>query len=203
MAHCVGPAPAIQAPVGPGTFEGIPHLTPPGHTPLAVSDRDAYHVLHVQADAHPLVIQAAYRTLAALYHPDRRESPLASAQRMAELNDAYAKLRDGETRRAYDAKLRQAARESVVVMPVRTRTEAARAEAERTQATRSGKADAATVDFGRYQGWTIRALARQDPDYLRWLSRHSAGMRFRAEIEAALADAPTGPTVSEKVFGRR
>lgn len=168
-----------------------------------MSDRDAYHVLHVQADAHPLVIQAAYRTLAALYHPDRSESPLASAQRMAELNDAYAKLRDGETRRAYDAKLRQAARESVVVMPVRTRTEAARAEAERTQATRSGKADAATVDFGRYQGWTIRALARQDPDYLRWLSRHSAGMRFRAEIEAALADAPTGPTVSEKVFGRR
>jgi curved DNA-binding protein CbpA len=168
-----------------------------------VSDRDAYHVLHVQADAHPLVIQAAYRTLAALYHPDRSDSAFASSQRMAELNDAYAKLRSPEARRAYDAQLRQAARESVVVMPVRARTEAARAAADGAEATRTGKPAAATVDFGRYQGWTIRALARHDPDYLRWLSRHSAGMRFRPEIEAALADAPTGPTASEKVFGRR
>ncbi|HEY7525227.1 MAG TPA: DnaJ domain-containing protein [Candidatus Limnocylindria bacterium] len=168
-----------------------------------MSDRDAYHVLHVQADAHPLVIQAAYRTLAALYHPDRSDSALASSQRMAELNDAYAKLRSPEARKAYDAQLRQAARESVVVMPVRARTQAARAAADGAEATRTGKPAAATVDFGRYQGWTIRAIARQDPDYLRWLSRHSAGMRFRAEIASALADAPTGPTVSEKVFGRR
>jgi DnaJ-class molecular chaperone len=168
-----------------------------------VADRDAYHVLHVRADAHPLVIKAAYRTLAALYHPDRADSALASAQHMAELNDAYAKLRNPEERKAYDAELQQAARESVVIMPVRARTEAARAEAERTEAARAGHPKAGTVEFGRYQGWTIRAIARHDPDYLRWLSRHSAGMRFRAEIEAALADAPSGPTVSEKVFGRR
>ena len=172
-----------------------------------MSDRDAYHVLHVQADAHPLVIQAAYRTLAALYHPDRSDSPLASAQRMSELNDAYAKLRNPESRKAYDAQLRQVTRESVVVMPVRARAEAVRAKADRAEPApagggREGRAGG-VVDFGRYQGWTIRSLARHDPDYLRWLTRHSAGMRFRAEIEAALADAPTGPTVSEKVLGRR
>ena len=197
----------IVHPFGSGTFEGILHLTPPRHTVPTVSDRDAYHVLHVRADAHPLVIQAAYRTLAALYHPDRTDSPLASAQRMAELNDAYAKLRNPDSRAAYDAQLPHVARESVVVMPVRARAEAVRARADRADASPAGgRHEARTggiVDFGRYQGWTIRALARHDPDYLRWLKRHSAGTRFRSEIDSALADVPIGPSVSEKVLGRR
>ena len=36
--------------------------------------------------------------------------------------------------------------------------------------------------FGRYSGWALRDLARQDPDYLRWLSRHASGLRYRTEI---------------------
>jgi len=28
----------------------------------------------------------------------------------------------------------------------------------------------------------LRDLAKQDPDYLRWLSRHSSGIAFRTEI---------------------
>lgn len=36
-----------------------------------------------------VVVQAAYRALAALYHPDSDQSA-ASTRRMAELNDAYA-----------------------------------------------------------------------------------------------------------------
>ena len=28
----------------------------------------------------------------------------------------------------------------------------------------------------------LRDLARQDPDYLRWLSRHASGLRYRTEI---------------------
>lgn len=189
---------------------GIPHHPRPRHTPLAVSDRDAYRVLHVQADAHPAVIRAAYRALAALYHPDRSDSGTASSERMAELNEAYAKVRTDDARAAYDEERRRKAHESVVVMPVRDRAEAVRARAEQAAAATppadgaaTDKPKAGVVDFGRYQGWTIRSLARHDPDYLRWLSRHSAGMRFRAEISAALAAAPTGPTVSEKVFGRR
>jgi curved DNA-binding protein CbpA len=176
-----------------------------------VSDRDAYRVLHVQADAHPAVIRAAYHALAALYHPDRSDSAVASSERMAELNEAYARVRNAEARAAYDEERRRAARETVVVMPVRDRAEAVRARAEQAaSAPASGDAAApdaprgpGVVDFGRYQGWTIRALARHDPDYLRWLSRHSAGTRFRSEIASALAAAPTGPTVSEKVLGRR
>jgi hypothetical protein len=40
--------------------------------------------------------------------------------------------------------------------------------------------------FGRYTGWSLRDLARQDPDYLLWLSRHSSGIRYRTEIYGIL-----------------
>jgi uncharacterized protein (DUF3820 family) len=43
------------------------------------------------------------------------------------------------------------------------------------------------LTFGRYAGWTLRDLARQDPDYLRWLSRHSSGIRYRTEIYQILS----------------
>ena len=38
------------------------------------------------------------------------------------------------------------------------------------------------LDFGRYHGWTIWQIARTDPDYLRWLARHSSGLRYRRAI---------------------
>jgi hypothetical protein len=44
------------------------------------------------------------------------------------------------------------------------------------------------LDFGRYAGWTLRDIARQEPDYLRWLIRHSSGIRFRNEIRRLLRD---------------
>lgn len=47
-------------------------------------------------------------------------------------------------------------------------------------------ADSPRLDFGRYQGWTLADLARTDPDYLRWLRRHSSGLRFRSEINRLL-----------------
>ena len=43
------------------------------------------------------------------------------------------------------------------------------------------------LSFGRYTGWGLRDLARQDPDYLLWLSRHSSGIRYRTEIYAILS----------------
>jgi hypothetical protein len=43
-----------------------------------------------------------------------------------------------------------------------------------------------TIDFGRYEGWRLKDLARHDPDYLRWLSRHSSGVRYRNQITALL-----------------
>jgi hypothetical protein len=40
--------------------------------------------------------------------------------------------------------------------------------------------------FGRYAGWSLPDLARRDPDYLLWLSRHSSGIRYRTEIYGIL-----------------
>jgi curved DNA-binding protein CbpA len=156
-----------------------------------MTDRDAYVVLNVQPDAHQLVIQAAYRVLASLHHPDHEGESAVANRQMAELNDAYAKLRTPDRRATYDQERRAgAAPASVMTPPVRAATSAEQA--------RPG-----TIDFGRYRGWTIASVARQDPDYLRWLARHSSGVRFRREIKEALAAAPSGPAASDRVFGRR
>jgi curved DNA-binding protein CbpA len=159
-----------------------------------MTDRDAYEILHVHPKAHQAVIQAAYRVLAALYHPDSRDD-LSSNRRMAELNEAYAKVRTPDRRTLYDEELKRGVRAapSVVAPPAPSAPSGAR-----VQASSPG-----VLDFGRYQGWTIANLARQDPDYLRWLSRHSSGARFRQEIEAALANAPKEPTMSDRLRGRR
>jgi hypothetical protein len=50
--------------------------------------------------------------------------------------------------------------------------------------------DTPVVDFGQYVGWRIAEIAECDPRYLRWLSRHSSGHRFRAVIEQVLGSDP-------------
>jgi DnaJ-class molecular chaperone len=155
-------------------------------------ERDAYQVLQVDPEAHRLVIQAAYRVLATLYHPDRDQSG-ASTRRMAELNLAYAKVNTAERRALYD---RQRTRRAVPTAAVVTPYESGFAG---SRATKSGSA---VLDFGRYTGWTLKRLARHDPDYLRWLSRHSSGIRYRPEIEALLRESAV-PTMSERTQGDR
>jgi DnaJ-class molecular chaperone len=155
-----------------------------------MSERDVYEVLEVHPKAHQLVIQAAYRVLASIYHPDRDPTGTAT-RKMAELNAAYTKVKTHDLRDAYDRARK--ARETVAV------TVGSSPHPER--AARRTAQDAGMVDFGRYSGWTISQLARHDPDYLRWLSRHSSGIRYRRQIEAALAQ-PTTATASERVRGR-
>jgi curved DNA-binding protein CbpA len=145
-------------------------------------DRDAYEVLEVHPKAHQQVIQAAYRVLAAIYHPDR-DPTAAATRRMAELNGAYAKVRTADLRQLYDRARKLQAQATPIVTPYPA----------------AGPSPAANVgagrlDFGRYAGWTIGQIARQDPDYLRWLSRHSSGARFRTEIDAVLRKLPRRPT---------
>ena|SRR2546426_1292573 len=62
---------------------------------------DYYRILRVDPQAEPEVINAAYRKLAAMYHPDVDPSPDAKT-RMVEINQAYGILRDPDTRAAYD-----------------------------------------------------------------------------------------------------
>ena len=62
---------------------------------------DLYEILQVHPSAHPDVIQAAYRRLALLYHPDKNPSQEA-AEMMKRLNLAYETLSDPNRRAAYD-----------------------------------------------------------------------------------------------------
>ena len=62
---------------------------------------DYYTILQVDPCAEPEVIQAAYRRLAAKYHPDVDHSPKAVG-RMKLLNAAYEVLSDPVKRREYD-----------------------------------------------------------------------------------------------------
>ncbi len=64
--------------------------------------RTHYKVLMLAEHADGEIISAVYRKLAQRYHPDVDKSSEA-AHRMAEINEAYAVLRDGEKRARYDA----------------------------------------------------------------------------------------------------
>ncbi len=62
---------------------------------------DYYKTLQVDPEAEPEVIAAAYRRLAAKYHPDVNKAPDAAA-RMRSLNEAYAVVGDEAKRIEYD-----------------------------------------------------------------------------------------------------
>ena len=142
---------------------------------------NAYLVLQVDPSADPIVIQAAYRALARRYHPD---GVVPDAARMAELNSAYAILRDPDARCRYDVQRAAGRAHPVPLQPNRST---------RPDSWAPRRDDAITpsvLDFGRYMGWRVADLARHDPDYLRWLSRHSSGIRFREAIARVLPHEP-------------
>jgi curved DNA-binding protein CbpA len=134
------------------------------------SHRDAYEVLEIRSDASHVVVQAAFRALAAVYHPDAANG---STRRMAELNAAYAQVRTPDRRAAYDR--------------IRRTTQPAQPQPVTPPAPKRMRTDKGVLDFGRYAGWSIADLAHHNPDYLLWLRRHSSGLRYRQEIDAILA----------------
>lgn len=62
-----------------------------------------YDVLGVTPDSETPVIEAAYRALMKRYHPDVRSA--GDSRRSAEINEAYAVLRDPRKRMEYDEQL--------------------------------------------------------------------------------------------------
>jgi curved DNA-binding protein CbpA len=143
--------------------------------PIGPQAFDPYAVLQVLPNAEQEVVNAAFKALALKYHPDH-DATRRAAEKMAELNRAYAMLRDERNRAAHD-RARRAASAGIIVAP------AVRAGAVTPPATPS---PGSVLNFGRYAGWSLRDLARQDPDYLLWLSRHSSGIRYRTEIYGIL-----------------
>lgn len=60
---------------------------------------DYYRILEVHYDARPEIIQAAYKRLSRLYHPDN--GYVSDSSRMNLLNEAYSVLHDTKKRSAY------------------------------------------------------------------------------------------------------
>ncbi len=65
-------------------------------------EEDLYEILQVSPNAHHRVIEAAYRRLAQMHHPDIDSSP-GSTARMIKINLAYKTLSDSSARAEYDA----------------------------------------------------------------------------------------------------
>ena len=136
---------------------------------------DPYAVLQVVPTAEQEVIQGAYKALAFKYHPDR-DATHRAAEKMAELNRAYALLRSPMNRAAHD----RSRRTTIAGVSV------AQTAGPRWSAPPTVASSGSVLAFGRYAGWSLRDLARHDPDYILWLSRHSSGIRFRTEIYGIL-----------------
>ena len=140
-----------------------------------------YKMLMLAENADEEIVSAVYRKLAQRYHPDV-DATRDAARRMAEINEAYATLRDPEKRRKYDqwlAARRDRRRNDHLIVrqgdvgfgpagqPV-------------------GPAQGTVLEFGRYQGWSLGQIKRADPEYLEWLVRAPIGQRYRPEITALL-----------------
>jgi curved DNA-binding protein CbpA len=137
-------------------------------------DRDAYRILQVDPLAEDFVIRAAYHALARRYHPD---GLTPDPERMREVNSAFEQLSDDARRQQYDRRRAYA----IPIVPTQPQSRAS------VFSVASGQSPATTViDFGRYAGWKLGDLLRHDSDYLRWLARHSSGIRYRSAIKQLL-----------------
>jgi hypothetical protein len=147
-------------------------------------ERDPHEVLGVVATAEWGEIRSAYLTLARRYHPD---GGAPDSPHMAEINAAYEAL---EHRRQLTGTPRPP------LSPVGPGQPDSENEPAATQGPPPGsllwrmqaneESDSPVLDFGPYAGQRIAEVARQDPRYLRALSRQANGLRYRRAIEAVL-----------------
>jgi curved DNA-binding protein CbpA len=155
---------------------------------------DHYEVLQVSPRAEPEVIRAAFRALARKYHPDFGGDP----RLMMKLNEAWNVLGDRQRRAAYDASRvgsrsrlaggvphqRRPTSSSPEPTPVPSNPNTApdRPGELAAEPPPAGRQAGTVLDFGRYAGWSVGALAGHDPDYLLWLERTPIGRPLRTEI---------------------
>ena len=151
-------------------------------------DFDAYRTLQVDPYAEDIVVEAAYRALARRYHPD---GELPNEQRMADINRAYDLIRTTVRRRKYDREHHfRPVGPGIGLTQSQTAANgtASHGIAAGSAAVRREDASKAVIDFGRYNGWTLKELAKHDPDYRRWLARSSGGVRYRSLIAQVLPE---------------
>ncbi len=168
-----------------------------------MSERETlYRVLQVDPAASPLVIQAAYRVLARIFHPDVE----GDDDEMKRLNHAWSVLGDARLRAEYDRQLAgrhpgpaaggagsPAASSAYSSAPSRAAAAAAGSSAPRPAARRDdhagpprGEPFGPLLTFGRYEGWTLGQVSRVDKPFLEWLRNVPAGRGLKHEIDAVL-----------------
>ncbi len=153
-----------------------------------------YRVLQVDPAANSLVIQAAYRVLARIFHPDVE----GDDEEMKRLNHAWAILGNARLRAEYDRQL--AGRHQGPAMAAASQGSSAGPAASAPASHVSHRAAPADdhagppqgepfgplLTFGRYDGWTLGQVARVDPPFLEWLRRVPAGRQLKDAIDVAL-----------------
>lgn len=151
--------------------------------------REPHEVLGVGQSADWREARDAYRALARCFHQD---GTAPDPPRMVQLNAAYEALKH--------ARQREGERGHPVAMGPGPATVEANASIARPVAPAPGcllsriraaqRIETPVLDFGQYAGWQIADVAEHDRRYLRWLSRHSSGLRYRRVIEQVLGPDP-------------
>jgi curved DNA-binding protein CbpA len=176
---------------------------------------DPYEVLGVPVHADANAIAAAYRALARRHHPDVSRAPDAE-RRMAEINAAWAILREPGRRAAYDRSRLKHPETRHHAAPAGAAAGGTRApgggahgahhapagvhpaargipewrrgvDGEGAAGPPPGPRSGTVLPFGRHIGWSIGEVARADPGYLQWLSERREGAPYREEIARTLA----------------
>lgn len=163
---------------------------------------DYYRALQVDPAANPLVIQAAYRVLAQIWHPDVS----GDDGEMKRINAAWEVLGDPRRRKQYDIE-RAGRHPGAIERPHEPApSHPAPAPAGATAAAPSGVGSPPAtpprpddhagppigepfgplLKFGRYEGWTLGQVSRVDRAFLEWLRRVPAGRGLKDEIDAVL-----------------
>ena len=121
---------------------------------------DLYGVLHLDPSADSAAIRVAYRTLAAVYHPDHAGA--GGEARMRELNRAWEVLRDPRRRAAYDAERRANRPPAAPAGPAAPPWWG-------IAGPPPGRPSGSVLTFGVFAGWSLGEIARTDPGYLQGL----------------------------------
>jgi curved DNA-binding protein CbpA len=151
---------------------------------------DYYRDLQVDPAANPLVIQAAYRALAQIFHPDL----FGDEDEMKKINAAWEVLGDPRRRREYDIERAGRHPGAAQARPAPSTAPSSSSSARTASPSRSddhagpprGTPFGPLIRFGRYDGWTLGQIARVDRPWLEWLKRVPAGRGLRDEIDAVL-----------------
>ncbi len=168
-------------------------------------ETNLYKFLQVDPEADPEVITAAYNVLLDKLHRVRAARGVTEF-REEELKRAYAILSDRGRRNAYDAEHAPVAFSIGPVdgpdsEPMRNGGLSGRIAAQNGGTAAPAHDDGPAeprLNFGRYAGHTLDEILHLYGEYLRWLSRHSSGLRYRSAIMKLLAQ-PEAPRTPVKV----